>query len=148
MVHGAHYHLLSFETSLLWLLSPWGLLLTVPAHRPPPAGALGVGHGHFSALSWRKEWNPSSTAWVSICLSCCYLLMVLKKKFGTRLQKRIMGYELSTGGLVSVCFIQQKALKTTRELGFRMNCDLQLFLFGWFRQLPKQWLLWILLWGT
>lgn len=65
----------------------------------------------------------------------------LKKKFGTRLQKRIMGYELSTGGLVSVYFIQQKALTTTRELGFRTNCDLQLFLFGWFRQLPKQWLL-------
>lgn len=52
-----------------------------------------------------------------------------------------MGYELSTEGLVSVCFIHQKALKTMREIGFRMNCDLQLFLFGWFRQLPKQWLL-------
>lgn len=38
-------------------------------------------------------------------------------------------------------FIHQKALKPRRELGFRMNCTLQLFLFSWLRQLPEQWLL-------
>ena len=65
----------------------------------------------------------------------------LKEKFGTCLQKRIVGCELRVEGLASVYFIHQKALKPRRELGFRMNCNLQLFLFGWLRQLPKQWLL-------
>jgi len=65
----------------------------------------------------------------------------LEEKFGTCLQKRIVDYKLKVEGLVPVYFICQKALKPRRELGFRMNCNLQLFLFSWLRQLPKQWLL-------
>lgn len=72
------------------------------------------------------------------------LLMVawsLKEKFGTCFLKRIVSYELRVEGLVPVYFIHQKALKTRRELRLRTNCSLQPSLFGWLRQLPKQWLL-------
>lgn len=65
----------------------------------------------------------------------------LKEKFGMYFRKRITGYELHMEGLEPLLPVHQKALKTTRELGFRMKCNLQLFLFGWLRQPLKQWLL-------
>lgn len=65
----------------------------------------------------------------------------LTEKFGTCFQKRIVSSEPRVEGLVPVYFIHQKALKPRRELGFRMNCNFQLSLFGWLRKLPKQWLL-------